>query len=72
MGNGGKKCCDSLQNCGSFLYYIYILSKKLKKTIFGICFSAGVGNHSRGQAALPTAVRSFLGENRWNIILILC
>jgi len=27
----------------------------------------GVGNHSRGQAALPTAVRSFLSENRCNI-----
>nr|KYP38012.1 hypothetical protein KK1_040752 [Cajanus cajan] len=25
----------------------------------------GVGNHSRGQAALPTAVRSFLNENRY-------
>ncbi|MED6210581.1 hypothetical protein PIB30_065468 [Stylosanthes scabra] len=25
----------------------------------------GVGNHSRGQAALPTAVRSFLSENRY-------
>ncbi|MCI20244.1 smr protein/MutS2 C-terminal, partial [Trifolium medium] len=27
--------------------------------------SAGVGNHSRGQAALPTAVRSYLNENRY-------
>ncbi|KAF2286710.1 hypothetical protein GH714_023865 [Hevea brasiliensis] len=26
----------------------------------------GVGNHSRGQAALPTAVRSFLSENRYH------
>ncbi|KAK7295260.1 hypothetical protein RJT34_18166 [Clitoria ternatea] len=25
----------------------------------------GVGNHSRGQAALPTAVRSFLNDNRY-------
>lgn len=25
--------------------------------------SAGIGNHSRGQAALPAAVRSFLNEN---------
>ena len=25
--------------------------------------TTGVGNHSRGQAALPTAVRSFLIEN---------
>ncbi|QCE12419.1 uncharacterized protein LOC114185299 [Vigna unguiculata] len=25
----------------------------------------GVGNHSRGQASLPTAVRSFLNENRY-------
>ncbi|XP_031257003.1 uncharacterized protein LOC116115006 isoform X1 [Pistacia vera] len=25
----------------------------------------GVGNHSRGEAALPTAVRSFLSENRY-------
>ncbi|PQQ00730.1 uncharacterized protein Pyn_16439 [Prunus yedoensis var. nudiflora] len=25
----------------------------------------GIGNHSRGQAALPTAVRSFLNENRY-------
>ncbi|KAK7394598.1 hypothetical protein VNO78_15130 [Psophocarpus tetragonolobus] len=25
----------------------------------------GVGNHSRGQAALPTVVRSFLNENRY-------
>ncbi|XP_022635676.1 uncharacterized protein LOC106759622 isoform X2 [Vigna radiata var. radiata] len=27
----------------------------------------GVGNHSRGQASLPTAVRSFLNENRRGI-----
>ncbi|KAJ9186809.1 hypothetical protein P3X46_002341 [Hevea brasiliensis] len=26
----------------------------------------GVGNHSRGQAVLPTAVRSFLSENRYD------
>ncbi|XP_021598867.1 uncharacterized protein LOC110604885 [Manihot esculenta] len=26
----------------------------------------GVGNHSRGEAAIPTAVRSFLSENRYH------
>ncbi|GAU41739.1 hypothetical protein TSUD_180880 [Trifolium subterraneum] len=31
----------------------------------GLHVITGVGNHSRGQAALPTAVRSFLGENRY-------
>jgi len=26
-------------------------------------FLTGVGNHSRGQAALPTAIKSFLIQN---------
>lgn len=25
---------------------------------------AGIGNHSKGHAAIPTAVRSYLDENR--------
>ncbi|WJX82715.1 hypothetical protein P8452_65437 [Trifolium repens] len=37
----------------------------IKLRSLGLHVITGVGNHSRGQAALPTAVRSFLGENRY-------
>ncbi|CAJ2651589.1 unnamed protein product [Trifolium pratense] len=39
----------------------------MKLRSLGLHVITGVGNHSRGQAALPTAVRSFLSENRYRI-----
>ncbi|XP_058764437.1 uncharacterized protein LOC131637888 [Vicia villosa] len=41
------------------------LDKPLRLRSLGLHVITGVGNHSRGQAALPTAVRSFLSENRY-------
>ncbi|CAI8613349.1 unnamed protein product [Vicia faba] len=41
------------------------LDKPLRLRSLALHVITGVGNHSRGQAALPTAVRSFLSENRY-------